>query len=108
MFRVFSMVFLFGTGTFGLVLLKNTIVFFVNLTLDSIKSSGDHRRITTSDARKDIYKEFFERISWVPRQFKHGLLFASTAYRKRFSAKYRLLACAEVEKDYATVQDLSI
>jgi hypothetical protein len=41
MARVISMVLLFFTGSFGLALLKNTVVFFTNLTLDSVNFSMD-------------------------------------------------------------------
>jgi len=70
MFRVVSIVFLLGTGSFALALLKNTTVFFVNLALDSLKFSKELRRITPSEAKEVIFREFLDRASWLPRHCK--------------------------------------
>jgi hypothetical protein len=82
--RVLSMVFLFGTGSFGLALLKNTTVFFVNLTLDSINLRKGDRRITTPE-KKDIYQEFFERVSWLPRQLNRAFWLMHHRPQKKMS-----------------------
>ncbi|HET6418749.1 MAG TPA: hypothetical protein VFG19_01245 [Geobacteraceae bacterium] len=98
MFKVFAMVFLLGVGSFGLVLVKNTIVFFVNLVLDSIKMSKETGRIASPEVKETIYKEFFEKASWLPRRLGKLFCLRHPYAEKKYQQKYKLPAHRRAEK----------
>jgi hypothetical protein len=65
MFRVVSIALSMFFGSFGFVLLKSTVISFVNLTLDSFNFWFASEKITPLDTRHEIIDEFLNRIAWV-------------------------------------------
>ncbi len=65
MYRVVSIALSMVFGSFGLVLLKSTVISFTNLIMDSFNFWFATKKITPSDTRHEIIDEFLHRTAWL-------------------------------------------
>ncbi len=65
MHRVISIALSMVFGSYGLVVLKSTVISFVNLILDSFNFRFAANKITPDDTRHEIFGEFIQVTSWL-------------------------------------------
>jgi hypothetical protein len=65
MYRVLSIALSMVFGSFGLVLLKSTVISFTNLIMDSFNFRFATEKITPPDTKHEIIDEFLHRTAWL-------------------------------------------
>ena len=65
MHRVVSIALSMIFGSYGLVLLKSTVISFVNLALDSFNFWFAKEKVTPVETRQEIIAEFLDRTIWL-------------------------------------------